>query len=47
MTFEDCELAILRHAVEETETKHGQSTVNSPEIQKMLVIVEDFIINKN
>jgi len=46
MTFEDCEMAILRHAVEETETKHGQSTVNSPEIQKMLVIVEDFIINK-
>ena len=46
MTFEECEMAILRHAVEETEEKHGQSTVNSPEIQKMLVIVEDFIINK-
>jgi hypothetical protein len=46
MTFEECEMAILRHAVEETEEKHAQSTVNSPEIQKMLVIVEDFIINK-
>ena len=46
MTFEECEMAILRHAVEETEKLKGQTRVNSPEIKKMLVIVEDFIIHK-
>jgi len=46
MTYEDCELAILRHAVEETEKTQGEKTVNSTEIQKILIIVEDFIIHK-
>tara|TARA_B110000879_G_scaffold211646_1_gene305026 strand:+ start:4912 stop:6414 length:1503 start_codon:yes stop_codon:yes gene_type:complete len=47
MTFEDCELTILRHAVDETEELQGQKKVNSKEIQEMLEIVENFIIKKN
>jgi hypothetical protein len=46
MTYEDCELVVLRHAVEETEKKKGQQAVESPEIKKILIIVEDFIIHK-
>lgn len=46
MTYEDCELAILRHAVEKTEEIQGQKAVDSPEIKKILIIVEDFIIHK-
>ena len=43
MTFADCELAILRHAVDETERKQGLEKVNNPDVKKMLVIVEDFL----
>ena len=46
MTFQDCELAILRHAVDETEKRQGQKKVNSDEIKNMLQIVEAFIIRK-
>jgi hypothetical protein len=46
MTFDDCELAILRQAVDETEMLQGQQKVNNAEIKKMLSIVEDFIIRK-
>jgi len=46
MTFEDCELAILRHAVDESEKLQGRKKVNSKDIQEMLTIVEDFIIKK-
>lgn len=46
MSYEDCELAILRHAVEKTEKMQGQKMVDSPEIKKILIIVEDFIIHK-
>ncbi len=46
MTFDDCELAILRHAVDETEIAQGQKKVNSKDIKDMLQIVEDFIIDK-
>jgi hypothetical protein len=46
MTFEDCELAILRQAVDETEQIQGQKKVNSKDIQEMLQIVESFIIKK-
>jgi len=46
MTFEECELAILRHAVEESENIKGQFKVDSPEIKKIILIVEDFIIHK-
>lgn len=47
MTFQDCELAILRTAVDLAEQKMGKRVVNSPDIQKMIEIVETFIKKKN
>ena len=46
MTFHDCELEILRNAIDESEKQRGSKIVNSEEVQKMLKIVEDFIIHK-
>jgi len=46
MTFQDCELAILRHAVDETEKLQGQKQANSEDVTKILKIVEEFIIQK-
>ena len=36
MTFQDCELTILRSAVDNAEQKIGKRTVNSPEIIKII-----------
>jgi len=47
LTFEDCELAILRMAVDKAEEKMGKRVVNSEEIRKIIKIVEDFIEKKN
>jgi len=47
LTFQDCELAILRMAVDNAEEKIAKRIVNSEEIKKMIVIVEDFIKVKN
>jgi len=47
LTFQDCELAILRMAVDNAEEKLAKRIVNSDEIKKMIVIVEDFIKVKN
>jgi len=47
LTFEDCELAILRMAVDKAEEKMGKRIVNSEDIQKIIKIVEDFIQRKN
>ena len=46
MTFEDCELAILRQAVDENEETKGKKIVNTNEIKSILKIVEDFLIKK-
>uniref|UniRef100_A0A6C0I0Y0 Poly(A) polymerase catalytic subunit domain-containing protein n=1 Tax=viral metagenome TaxID=1070528 RepID=A0A6C0I0Y0_9ZZZZ len=46
MTFEDCELAILRHAIDETEEIQKKQVVISDEIRKMYTILEKFIISK-
>ena len=46
MSFDECELAILRHAVDETEKKQGMEKVNNEDVKKMLVIVEDFLRKK-
>jgi hypothetical protein len=46
MTFEECELAILRQAVDETEKETQEKIANSDEIQKMVKIVENFIKKK-
>ena len=45
MKFEDCELAILRHAVDEGEVVQKKNEMN-PEIDAILKILEEFIINK-
>ncbi len=46
MSYQDCEFAILRQAVEETEDKQGKELVNNEEVLQMLEIVEKFIVNK-
>ena len=46
MTFQDCELAILRHAVDESETIQGQKIANSDDVKKIISIVEDFLMKK-
>ncbi len=46
MSFDDCELAILRTAVDHAEEKIGKRVVNSPEVKKMITILENFIKKK-
>jgi len=46
MTFQECEVAILRHAVDEMDTKRGEKAANSPDVVKMIRIVEDFLMSK-
>ena len=47
MTFEECELAILRQAVDETEKLQQEKKIaNSQEVQNMIAIVEKFIIDR-
>jgi len=46
MTFEECELAILRHAVDETEKIQQDKIANSEEVKKMIDIVESFLREK-
>lgn len=47
LTFAECELAILRMAVDKAEEKIGKRIVNSEDVQKIIKIVEDFIKKKN
>lgn len=46
MTFQDCELAILRQAVDKAEERQGRKTANSPEVQRIISIVEFFLRKK-
>ena len=46
LTFEDCELAILRMAVDKAEEKIAKRVVNSEDIKIIIKIVEDFIKQK-
>ena len=46
MKFEECELAILRQAVDDTEKETQEKIANSDEIQRMVKIVESFIKKK-
>ena len=46
MTFTDCELAILRSAVDKAEEKSGRIVSNSTEVKKIISIVENFIRHK-
>lgn len=47
LSFADCELAILRMAVDQAEEKMGKRVVNSEDVQKIIDIVEEFIKRKN
>ena len=46
LSFADCELAILRMAVDKAEEKMGKRVVNSEDVQKIIDIVEVFIKEK-
>ena len=46
MTFQECEMAILRSAVDENEIAMGRQIVNNEDIKNILKIVEKFIIDK-
>ena len=43
MTFEECELSILRNAVDHIEDKQGKKKLSDPEIKKIIEIVENFL----
>ena len=47
LNFSDCELAILRIAVDKAEEKIAKRVINSEDIQKIIKIVENFINKKN
>jgi hypothetical protein len=47
LNFEDCELHILRQAVDEAEEVQGKKMTNSSEVQKIILIVENFLKKKN
>lgn len=46
MSFNDCELAILRMAVDNAEKDVGRKIVNSTEVKNIIKIVEDFLKRK-
>jgi hypothetical protein len=47
MSFEECELAILRSAIDKIGKKIGSTKLNNPEIKTIISIVENFLrINK-
>ena len=46
MTFQECELAVLRHAVDQNEKIMGQKVASSDEIKNMVKIVEEFLMKK-
>ena len=46
MTFAECELAILRHAVDESDKQQSEKIANSLEVIQMIKILEDFIHRK-
>jgi hypothetical protein len=46
MTFEECELVILRMSVDLAQEKIAKRVVSSPNIQAMTTIVADFIKKK-
>jgi hypothetical protein len=47
LTFEECELAILRQAVDKAEKIQGEKRISSPAIQRIIQIVENFARKNN
>jgi hypothetical protein len=46
LSFEECELAILRVAVDKSDKKIGKRIINSPDIKKIINILEEFLRDK-
>ena len=46
MTFQECEMAVLRSAIKENKKTAGKRIVNDEDVQKMIKIVEEFIMKK-
>ena len=46
LSFEDCELAILRAAVDKVQSREGEKLLHTPSVQKIIEIVEKFLRNK-
>jgi len=47
MTFQDCELAILRSAIDKAEEIQGRKVANSSEVKRIIGIVENFLRKKS
>lgn len=43
ISLQEKELEILRYAIDEAEKNQGKEIVNTPEVQKIIIIVEDFL----
>jgi hypothetical protein len=43
LTFNECELAILRQSIDKAEQIQGTKMTNSPEVRKIISIVENFL----
>lgn len=46
MSFQDCEMAILRHAIDENDATMDKTISNGEEVARMITICEDFLIKK-
>jgi hypothetical protein len=46
MTFHECELSILRHAVDTIEKQEAEKKVNSDDVIKMIAVLEKFLRRK-
>ena len=44
MTFQDCEMTILRQAIKENEKTRGKKIVSNEDVQKIIKVVETFIM---
>ena len=42
MSFEECELRLLRNAVDKLEKQSKKKIIMNPEINRMILILEDF-----
>jgi hypothetical protein len=47
VSFQDCELSILRMAIDKAEEKIAKKIVNSDEVKEIIIIVENFIKKKS
>ena len=47
LTFEECELTILRSSIDASEKIQGKEIMDLPETKKIITIVEQFIKKHN